>query len=733
MSLPPLPPGATLDAPSELPPLPPGARLDSSMEPDTFKSRGVRQPDGTWLVQTPDGPVRLDDAGNLVETVEDRDLKRQLATAQTREGVLNRVLATAQGGAQHFVPQLAGLAEASKGGDYEEGKARARKSIDTAIKDAGIGYELAGGLLSSGVAAPETAAARIALGAGLGAANAAAESDLDMAEALKGAALGGGLGVAGEALGAGVRKVATKLTERAASAVARQTAKDAAAVEKEIASLTGTLGAEKQKASRLLENIQRAATGVPETGAPVAVGGQVQAEALELLRSEGAHDVAESIVRRAMEDFPGQKAVVDQLAGELAAAKAAGPKKALDATAAYFAAPIWQTEVLPRLKTLAPRFGLAAASWAMGHAVDLATGDSGAGRMGAAAAMGAILGAPGVRQMIKNVAASNRVQFALGTRLAPLLDQASRLIVAGVTPTAQALAPLILREEHLGNTDLAAEQLVARGGLSSVLGDHAPDVGEVTGVNAPGTELDAAIHQTAAIVGLGGALEAHHAAIDRGVKGFLKGEKPPPSKDVPHEDLAPLAADAGRMAERLGANLGSLSSVAPGVASSMAGVADRAVQYLAKLASTPPPRGPLGVQWQPSSTEKRLLAVARAVANSPLILLEHAARGTLSGEHMKAATSIYPALTRAIGDRALDAAIEAKSTLTRQQRLMLSLLAGVDVDGSLASVATSQRTIQARRGKPSNDPGGGADGAKADKLTLGARTALPHSQDDTEE
>lgn len=693
---------------------------------DTFKTRGVRQPDGSWLVQTPDGPVRLDDAGNLIETVEDRDVKRRLADATSREETLAKVLATTQGGAQGFVPQVAGLVAAAGGGDYELARNQARRTVRQATEEAGIGYEIAGGLISGGLLAPETAAARIALAGGLGAANAAADSDFGALETLSGAGLGLVLGGAGEGLAAGARKVASKMTGKAAEAVARQTARDAAEVESEIASLTGKLGGEKQKASRLLENIQRAATGTPQPGAAVAVGAGVQREALDLLGTEGARDVAESVAQRAMADFPGQKAVVGALEAELEAAKKGAAKEALDRTAKYFATPLWQSEIAPRLRTLAPRFGLAAAGAAMGEAYDAATG----GTSHTGAFVGAVLGAPGVRAMMKNVASSRRVQFAVGTRLAPLLDRASALIVRGITPTIRELGAVVMREESLGNPDLAAEQLVARGGLASVIGAHPQDVGEVTGINAPQTELDAAIHQTVGVVAIAGALDDGHRGIDKGVKAFLKGEyrKPEPKRVDAVPDLHRLAASPQDLVDRLANNTGSLSSVAPGVTAAMSGVAQRAVEHLASLSAQPPPRGPLAPPWAQSASERRLISEATAIADDPMRLLELATEGRLSAEHMKTAAAIYPVLTRAIGDRALDLAIEAKG-LTRKQRLMLSVLTGVDVDGGLASLAPNQRVIQARSTKPSNaggPDGPGAPPAKTEKLTMGQRTD-PHA------
>jgi hypothetical protein len=277
-------------------------------------------------------------------------------------------------------------------------------------------------------------------------------------------------------------------------------------------------------------------------------------------------------------------------------------------------------------------------------------------------------------------------------------------------------------EADLGNPDLAAEQLAARGGLGAVLGNHPPDVGYITGVSTPQTPLDQAIQQTVGITQLAGALDAHHSEIDARVKAFIKekpaSKTPPKPKPLP-DGVHELASDPQALVDRVSNNLGGLHTIAPGVAGSITSVANRAVQHLARLSAAPVPKGPLGRPWVQTGAERRRIEQATAIIDEPLTLLDHAAAGTLTRAHVNAANDVYPMLTRAIGDRALDAAIDA-GPMTHRQRLMLSLLTGIDVDGSRASTAANQRAIQAQSVKPSNAGLPGTAGAES--LTLGERT-----------
>lgn len=670
---------------------------------------GVKQSDGTYLVPGEGGtaPFRLDAQGNRL------DEAPVIGEESTGEAIGNRVLATAASGAQGLIPQIAGAAKvaatlpANAGDVYRQTRDETKATIEQARERAGIGYDIAGAVLSSGLAAPEALAGRMALAGGVSAVNAAAGSDVDLTqngdlgEFAKDVATGAGIGLAsagvGEGIGAGIRKLGGLVSGNAAKAIATQTAKDAAAVEAEVASLAGKVGAETQKGSRLIENLQRGLDDIPAI--------------------EGARELAEGVLANNRATLPGQLATIDAAKTAYAAARAAAPEEAARRTREYFAQPLWQTEILPRLKqTLAPRFGLAAVGLVMGGGADLLTG--GDGRSGGFA--GAVLGAPGMMQMLRNVAKSPRVQVAIATKLAPMLQSVANTVAMGAAPSAAMLTQYVLTEEMLGNPELAAQQLVARGGMSSLLGDNGPD--KAAALNAPQTELDAAIQKTTGVLLLGGALEEQNKKLSEGLDRVFKG-KPEATKSHDLPDFAALKANPRAMLERLSANTGNLSSVAPMVAAEMAATAQRATDFMLQVSQTPPRKGPLQPEWVRSEGERRSIRLAANVIAQPMSILESAAAGMLVPEQVAALNAVYPMLGRQMADMALDK-LTSEGKVPYRARLMVGFLAGVDPDGTFASIGPNQVAIRAQSQKPSNMAPQGPD-----KLTLAQRTS-EHQQDE---
>lgn len=685
--------------------------IASDVETRIASLGGVKQADGTYVVPGENGgpALRLDAEGNQLDAP-------VIGEESTGEAVGNRVLATAASGAQGFIPQLKGVAAAAgalgSGANVGEAYRKERDSTKATVEQArgksGLGYDILGSVLAGGVAAPETAGARIALSAGLGAVNAASGSNVDLTKDGGGAqfagdvALGAGIGGAaagvGEAVGAGVRKLGGLITGNAAKAIATQTAKDAAAVEKEVASLAGKVGAETQKGSRLIENLQRGTEGLPAI--------------------EGAKELAEGVLARNRATLPGQLATIEAAEIEHAAAKAAAPEEAARRTREYFAQPLWQSEILPRLKqTLAPRFGLAAVGMVLGGGVDKLFG--GDGHSGGFA--GAVLGAPGMMQMLRNVAKSPRVQVAVATKLAPLLQSVANTVARGAAPVAAQLAQYTLTEAALGPPDLAAQQLIARGGLAALTNDNG--INHAESLNAPQSPLDRAIQQTTGVTLLAGALHDGNESLEAQLERMLQGK---PEKVRPHAlgDLTAFAADPSLLVERLANNTGNLATIAPGIAAELAATTQRAADYLAKVSTTPAPAGPLAPAWVRSDAEKRSIRLATNVVAQPLSILESAAAGMLVPEQVAALNAVYPMLGRQISDMALDQL--TSGPVSYRARLMVSLLTGVDADGTLASIGPNQQAIRMQSQKPSNM---GTPAAGADKLTVAQRSQAHQSEE----
>lgn len=669
---------------------------------------GVKQPDGTYLVPGEGGtaPFRLDADGNRL------DEAPVIGEESTKEAILGRTLATAASGAQGFVPQIAGVGAAAAalgqgadvGAAYRKERDTTKATIEAAREDAGIGYDILG-QVPAALVNPASIPGRIALSAGLGAVNAASASDVDLTredadlgkfatDIGTGAAIGTAAAGIGEGVGFGISRLGGLVRGNAARAIAAQTARDAAAVEAEVATLAGRLGGETQKGSRIIENLQRGLEGIPDV--------------------PGARDLAEGVLAGNRAALPGQLATIEAARATAAAARANAPAEAARRTRDYFAAPLFQTEVLPRLRqTLAPRFGLAAVGLVMGGAADLLTG--GDGRSGGFA--GAVLGAPGMMQMLRNVAKSPRVQVAIANRLAPMLQNVANSVARVAAPTAALATQALLTEAALGPPNLVAEQLVAQGGLKMALGDNGSIHPDVAAANAPRSELDRAIQTETGVTLLAGVLEQQHAAVEKGLSRVFAGDAKPQKHQPLPEGLAAFGIDTQAMLDRLSENTGNLADVAPGVASELAATSKRALDYLAKVAVQPSRAGPMAPEWTPSAAERRSLRLAEGVVASPMSVLDAAASGQLVPEQVAALNAVYPMLGRSIADAALSR-LETGAKVPYKARLMLGFLTETDVDGTFASIGPNQAAIQAQSKKPSNQmpPPGGKP------LTLAERT-----------
>lgn len=739
---------------------------DASTLPDFLRERGHLDADGNYTVETPQGPARFTSDGTRIDSSEEAREQVDLSKARDKEALLSRVLATTAGAAQGFAPQFAGVKAALHqvdrglpqfaGQDYRAARDAAAKTIEAADKEAGVGYGIAGSVATT-LLAPETVAGRLALTSGVSAANSAARSKGDLtkldepgnASQFAGdTALGAGVGLVaggvGEGLTAGMRAGAGYLEGRAAAAIARRTADDIVKVEGEVASLEGKLGNTTQQGNRILENAQRAVSGaMPGEQRVGAVGDELAADALEALQSPTSQRLAEKTLRRNLSDLPGKQASIERLEAELATKQAGAAEEAAKRTGDYFKASFASVEGRNLMRTLAPRFGLAALGAASGAAYDFATGN----QVHDVGFTGAVLGAPGMLMMLRNLNKSPRVQVAIAQHLSPILDLAANAFSASVAPTAAA-ANAVLSEKALGDHDLAAEKLTARGGLSSLVGHRAPTSEE----SAPATELDRAIQQTTAVVGLAGALEDHDRELARGIDAVLSGKREPHSaaeatgasqdfgtkrmrreqKDAHQrhlDDVSQLVADPNAMVDRLASNTGNLTSVAPGVAGALARTADRAVQYLAQAGAKPPKAGPLAPEWDANEEEIHTYNQKVEVVHEPMAVLKHAAAGTLVPDQLDALRAVYPTLARQMADMALEKITAAPKGIPYRARLMLGMLSGIDPDGTMgqAAIAANQAAINGASTKPSN-AGAPASKSPDDSLTVASRTATPQQK-----
>lgn len=196
------------------------------------------------------------------------------------------------------------------------------------------------------------------------------------------------------------------------------------------------------------------------------------------------------------------------------------------------------------------------------------------------------------------------------------------------------------------------------------------------------------------------------------------------------EEVRQLASNPEALLERVTANMGNLGNVAPSVSAAMMAQAQRAVQYLAQAAAEPPKAGPLAAEWDAPEADRFAFAEKLEVVQQPLSVLDSAAAGTLTEEQMEALRAVYPGLAQQVADAALERLVESPKGVPYQARLMVSLLAGVDPDGTLSpeAIASNQTAIQASaRREPA---GQGAPGSPQDagNVSVAQRTATPQQR-----
>lgn len=307
-------------------------------------------------------------------------------------------------------------------------------------------------------------------------------------------------------------------------------------------------------------------------------------------------------------------------------------------------------------------------------------------------------------------------------------------------------APMTQALQHGAATALATHMVTAQAD---------PDYAQTAQAAGFTPESDAqhaaALGKAHAISGVAAVLSQHDEALDRGINHVLRGTKEPrPVAEVmgsqdfgakrmrrdssdAHvkrvEEIRQLAANPQALVDRVAANMGNLGNHAPGVAAAITKTAHSAVQFLANEATQPPKAGPLAPDWVHSEAEKHAFASMLQAVQDPMSVLHHAAAGTLTEDQMRAFTTVYPTLARQVADKTLMRMSESPKSVPYKSRVMLSLLTGVDPDGTMSqgAIAANQAAISTasrQSAKPSNQAGGKTDG----KLTLADRTAMPEQK-----
>lgn len=398
------------------------APLPEGTLPDSPLAKALASQTGDVVtVETPQGP------GKFTRQGEPADVTPPADDPRARFGAQEQMLA-ALGGASHGIaPAMAGAAAAHRrlySGNLTglvDAYRKAHKSAEDTMTQAEAAHPLAkltGEVLTTGPLA-ETLPARALTMLGLQGLGGAMRTEGDITQAdtaprmLKAAdeSMGEALPwiAGGEAVGAlaGGAAKAIKAPIDAAAARVRDAkrAKIEELAQSELASLRGQLGGETQKGSRMLENAQRGVSGVTLGGNP-GLPESLQNRALQTLGSPEANALQSGVLQQNLADLPGQMNKIQGLQSSVASKAAGLPAEVEKRTADYFAAPIMETEIGPRLERLRTRAMLAAGTSMASHL-------AGAGSAPAAGiGLGSFLAAPGTVSMLRNAAASPRLQEA---------------------------------------------------------------------------------------------------------------------------------------------------------------------------------------------------------------------------------------------------------------------------------------------------------------------------------
>lgn len=190
------------------------------------------------------------------------------------------------------------------------------------------------------------------------------------------------------------------------------------------------------------------------------------------------------------------------------------------------------------------------------------------------------------------------------------------------------------------------------------------------------------------------------------------------------EEIQQLAANPDALLDRLAKNTEAVGPVAPGLTAALSARANAAVQYLAKVAERPVPAGPLAPKWVSTQAQRHDFSVKLQVVEDPMSVMKHAAAGSLTGTQVEALKTVYPTLWKQMSDTALERAMGRKS-LPYRSKMMLSILTGVDVDGSMSQGAISRNQQAIYATKQKNQEHAESQSGARSEMTLASRLATP--------
>jgi hypothetical protein len=220
-------------------------------------------------------------------------------------------------------------------------------------------------------------------------------------------------------------------------------------------------------------------------------------------------------------------------------------------------------------------------------------------------------------------------------------------------------------------------------------------------------------------------------ALSRAVATGTRAEVAPRLADsVIQEQMQAIQRFAGNpelAQEHLSRATESVQEHAPQVAYAMQVTAAQAASFLAQKVPAQPLKV-LGPKMEQNEFQKWAFGRQLQAVEQPTSMLAHAANGTLTPLDVEAVKTVHPALFVKMQEGLLGQIMNQKGKVPYRSRLMLSMVLGQDVDGTLApkSVAQNQVTYAMPSQKsPENQAGPMAAKPKPNAIKAAERTRLP--------
>lgn len=182
-------------------------------------------------------------------------------------------------------------------------------------------------------------------------------------------------------------------------------------------------------------------------------------------------------------------------------------------------------------------------------------------------------------------------------------------------------------------------------------------------------------------------------------------------------DIQSLSADPSALHKAIVQQNQGLDEHAPKTSQALAVTSTRAINFLASKVPQHPVRGPLAPKWEPSQAEVAKFARYYEAVQNPLVVLKQAAAGTLTPEAIEAVQAVYPDLFARM-QAGIVSRLASGNRPPARSRLMLSLLLGQDMDGSLGMLMANQAIHQGPSAKQQG-PGAAPPAIKPNSRGMG--------------